>query len=221
MGMWEMSAFEIIAAGGPVMYPILLCSVFASGIFIEKMIYFASLHSDVHAFKQRTFELVKNNKIKEAIELCEKTPSPVAKIFRSGIARFGSTKEEIKAAMEEMSLFEIPKLEQRLSVLSTIANIAPLMGFLGTVTGLTGLFHTIQVRSAAMAPVTPGDLAGGIWEALLTTVAGLMVAVPTFVAYNYCVSRVNHFVREMEKGATELANFLCHLTEIDLTKHGH
>lgn len=221
MGIWEMNAFQLIAAGGPVMYPIILCSIFAVGVFIEKLIYFASLKTDVHAFKARIFELVKNNKIKEAMDLCDSNPSPVAKIFKAGIAKFGSPREDIKEAMEDISLFEIPKLEKRLSALATIANIAPLLGLLGTVTGMTGSFHTIQVRSAAMNPVTPGDLAGGIWEALLTTVAGLMVAIPTFVAYNYCVNQVNHFILEMERGATELANFLCHLTETDLTKHGH
>ena len=221
MGMWQMNAFQLIAAGGPIMYPIILCSVFGIGIFTEKLIYFASLKSDVQAFKARIFELIKNNKVKEAMDLCDNNPSPVAKIFQAGVAKFGSSREEIKEAMEDISLFEIPKLEKRLPALSTIANISPLLGFLGTVTGMTGIFHTIQVRSAAMNPVTPGDLAGGIWEALLTTVAGLMVAIPSFVAYNYCVNRVTHFILEMERGAAELTNFLCHLAETDLTKHEH
>ena len=84
---------------------------------------------------------------------------------------------------------------------------------LGTVTGLTVSFHTIQVRASSFNPVTPGDLAGGIWEALLTTVAGLLVAIPTLVVYNYLVSRVDTFVLEMERGATELLNYLGSLTE--------
>ena len=115
--------------------------------------------------------------------------------------------------MEDVSLFEIPKLESRLSALSTIAQIAPLLGLLGTVTGMTASFHTIQVRASSLNPVTPGDLAGGIGEALLTTVAGLIVAIPAFVAYNYFVNRINHVVLDMERGATELTNFMCQISE--------
>ena len=96
---------------------------------------------------------------------------------------------------------------------SPIGNIAPLLGLLGTVTGMTASFHTIQVRAAAMNPVTPGDIAGGIWEALLTTVAGLVVAIPTFVAYNYFISRVNKTTLQMEKGAADLVHLLTQVTE--------
>ena len=110
-------------------------------------------------------------------------------------------------------MFEIPKLESRLGALATIAHISTLLGLLGTVTGMTASFHTIQVRAASLNPVTPGDLAGGIGEALLTTVACLLVAIPTFVAYNYCVNRINHFILDMERAATELVNFMCQITE--------
>jgi len=115
--------------------------------------------------------------------------------------------------MEDASLFEVPKLESRLTALATIAHISPLLGLLGTVTGMTESFHTIQVRAASLNPVTPGDLAGGIGEALLTTVAGLMVAIPTFVAYNYLVNHINHIILDMERGATELVNFIFQITE--------
>jgi biopolymer transport protein ExbB len=122
--------------------------------------------------------------------------------------------------MEDVSLFEIPLLEKRFTALGTIAHVAPLLGLLGTVTGMAASFHTIQVRAAAMNPVTPGDLAGGIGEAMMTTVAGLVVAIPTYVAYNYLVSRVNNFVREMEHAGTELLNLLCHILETRVDLHG-
>src|SRR5689334_20812085 len=115
--------------------------------------------------------------------------------------------------MEDASLYEIPKLESRLGALSTIAHVSPLLGLLGTVTGMTACFHTIQVRTASLNPVTPGDLAGGIGEALITTVAGLMVAIPTYIAYNYLVSRVNYFILEMERAATELVNYITQITQ--------
>ncbi|OGX37379.1 MAG: hypothetical protein A3D87_04515 [Omnitrophica WOR_2 bacterium RIFCSPHIGHO2_02_FULL_50_17] len=209
-----MNAWKLIKAGGPIMAPILLCSLFALGIVIEKLIYFSLIKTNVSQFKVKVFGLVKNNKIKEAVQACDASRSPVAKVFRAGLIRFGASRETIKESMEDASLFEIPKLESRLSALATIAHICPLLGLLGTVTGMTASFYTIQVRAASLNPVTPGDLAGGIGEALLTTVGGLMVAIPTFVAYNYCVSRVNSFILEMERGATELVNFMCQITEV-------
>ncbi len=212
-GIWGMNAWELIKMGGPLMVPILLCSFFALGIVIEKLIHFSTIQTNVSQLKANIFGLIKNNKIKEAVQLCEASPSPIAKILKAGVLKFGASREEIKETMEDASLFEVPKLENRLGALATIAHISPLLGLLGTVTGMTTCFHTIQVRAASLNPVTPGDLAGGIGEALITTVAGLMVAIPTFVAYNYCVSRVNRFTLEMERAATELVNFMCHMAE--------
>jgi len=212
-GIWGMNAWELIKMGGPLMVPILLCSFFALGIVIEKLIHFSTIQTNVSQLKANIFGLIKNNKIKEAVQLCEASPSPIAKILKAGVLKFGASREEIKETMEDASLFEVPKLENRLGALATIAHISPLLGLLGTVTGMTTCFHTIQVRAASLNPVTPGDLAGGIGEALITTVAGLMVAIPTFVAYNYCVSRINRFTLEMERAATELVNFMCHVAE--------
>ena len=220
MSIWEISVWKMIVAGGPIMIPIILCSILALGIFIEKVVYFATIKTDVQKLKHRVFDSIKNDEIKQAVEICEEDRSPVAKIMKAGIMKFGNSREEIKEAMEDVSLFEVPKLERRLNILATIAHIAPLLGLLGTVTGMTGSFHTIEVRSTSLNPVTPGDLAGSIWEALLTTVAGLIVAIPTFVAYNYLIGRVNNFVLEMERTATELLNFLCHITEVEAAQKG-
>jgi len=210
---WEMNTWALIKAGGPIMIPILICSLFALGIIIEKLVYFFSIKTNTGRLKTKIFSYLKNNKLNEAIQACENSRSPVAKVLQAGISKFGAPRDEIKESMEDASLYEIPKLESRLGALATIAHISPLLGLLGTVTGMTASFHTIQVRAASLNPVTPGDLAGGIGEALLTTVAGLIVAIPTFVAYNYCVNRINHFVLDMERGATELLNFIGQLTE--------
>lgn len=212
-GIWGMNAWELVKMGGPLMVPILLCSLFALGIVIEKLIHFSMIQTNAPQLKANIFGLLKSNKIKEAVQLCDASPSPIARILKAGVLKFGTPREEIKESMEDVSLFEIPKLENRLGALATIAHISPLLGLLGTVTGMTTSFHTIQVRAASLNPVTPGDLAGGIGEALITTVAGLMVAIPTFVAYNYCVSQVSRFTLEMERAATELVNFMCHIAE--------
>ena len=212
MTIWQINAWKLFLAGGPVMWPILFCSIFGFGILIEKIWYFSMVTTDIFKLKEEIFECLRKNKIKEAIGICDVNPSPVAKILKAGILKFGSSREVIKEVMEDVSLFEIPRLEKRLSALSTIANIAPLLGLLGTVAGIIGSFHTIQVRSATSNPVAPGELVGGIGEALIATLAGLLVAIPTFVAYNYCVSQVKNIVLEMERAATELVDFLCQLS---------
>jgi biopolymer transport protein ExbB len=217
MGIWEISIFQLIKSGGPIMVPIILCSIFALGIVIEKIYYFSKLNTNTHLLKEQLFEYIKANKIQDAIHFCDSINSPVARVLKAGVGKFGSSRDEIKEAMEDCSLFEIPKLEKRMTALATIAHITPLLGLLGTVTGMTGSFHTIQVRSSTLNPVTPGDLAGGIWEALLTTVAGLVVAIPTFVAYNYLTSRINFFILEMERAATELVNFMSNINQSSLT----
>ncbi len=213
MAIWQLSPKEFLLAGGPIMIPLALCSVFAVAIVIGKLIYFARIQTDAQKLKTDVFQLMRKDRVEEAVALCDDDPSPVAKIMKAGILKYGSSREEIREAMEDVSVFEVPLLERRFTALATIAHVAPLLGLLGTVTGMTASFYTIQVRAASMNPVTPGDLAGGISEALLTTVAGLVVAIPTYVAYNYLVSRVGAFVREMERVATELLNFLCHLHE--------
>jgi len=218
MGIWEINAGQLILRGGPVMVPIILCSVFALAIILEKLIYFSSIHTDTNKLKQQVFELIKQDRIKDALQLCNQNRSPVAKILKAGILKFGHPREDIKEAIEDISLFEIPNLEKRFTALATIAHITPLLGLLGTVTGMTDTFHTIQQRSSSLNPITPGDLAGGIWEALLTTVAGLMVAIPTYVAYRYLISRVNALVLEMERAGTELVNFLGHLSTSQSTE---
>lgn len=218
MVIWKMSLWQLIAHGGPIMIPILLCSILSLSLVIEKFFYFSSLKTDTLKFKQKIFELLKADKITEAVNFCDTDFSPVSKILKAGILKFGGTRDDIKEAMEDVSLFEIPKLEKRLSALATIAHISPLLGLLGTVTGICGSFYTIQIKSASLSPVTPGDLAAGIWEALITTVAGLVVAIPTLLACNYFVHRVNTIVLEMERTATELVNLLGHLSDSQSVK---
>jgi len=211
MGFWQMNAWELVAAGGPIMAPIILCSFFALAIVIEKLIYFSIIKENPARIRFAVFEFIQENKIKEAITFCEQSPSPISKVLAAGLLKFGSSKEEMKEALNEASQIEIPKLEKRLTALATIAQISPLLGLLGTVLGMAACFHTIQVQATSMNPITPGDLAAGVWQALLTTAAGLMVAIPAYIAYNYLVSRINHFIIEMERSATELVN---HISQI-------
>ena len=174
----------------------------------REIVYLRKIKINSTYFLKNVLEKLKQQKIKEAIYDCDKTLSPVGQILKAGILKHGKSRQDIKEAIEDASLYEIPILEKNLNVLATIAHISPLLGLLGTVTGMVSCFNTIQLKSTASHPVSPGDLAGGIWEALLTTVAGLVVAIPAFITYNYLVGRVNSVILEMEKAATELVNFL-------------
>ncbi|MDD5165932.1 MAG: MotA/TolQ/ExbB proton channel family protein [Candidatus Omnitrophica bacterium] len=208
MDLYKMNLWQVFLAGGPVMWPILLCSIFALAIIIAKWWQLNKVEISTQDFLKGILDKMKRHEIKEALQICDNTKSPIANILKAGILKYDRPRPQIIEAIEDASLYEIPRLEKNLTALATIAHISPLLGLLGTVTGMVRCFQTIQAKATSFHPVSPGDLAGGIWEALLTTVAGLIVAIPTFVFYNYLVSRINHFILEMEKASTELVNFL-------------
>ncbi len=190
------------------MYLILISSVIAFGVVIERAYHLNKARIDAARFMENIVNVLKRNKIIEAIEICNSTPGPIAHIVKAGILKHDRSKPEIREAVEEASQLEIPRLEKHLPVLATIAHIAPLLGLVGTVTGMIKSFQVIQQKASAMVPVNPGDLAGGILEALLATLAGLLVAIPTYIAYNYLVSQVDNLVYDMETSATDLVNLL-------------
>jgi biopolymer transport protein ExbB len=208
MDLYKMSLWQVFLAGGPVMWPILLCSIFALAIALEKFWHLHKISIDTQDFLNKILDKMKHRDTKEALQICDNTKSPIANILKAGILKYDRPRPQIIEAIEDASLYEIPRIEKNLTALATIAHVSPLLGLLGTVTGMVRCFQVIQAKATTFHPVSPGDLAGGIWEALLTTVAGLIVAIPTFVAYNYLVSRINHYILEMEKASTELVNFL-------------
>jgi len=208
MDLYRMSFWQVFFAGGPIMWPILLCSVFALAIILEKLWLLHKIRIDTDDFLNKILDKMKRHDTKEALQICDNTKSPIANILKAGILKYDRPRPQIIEAIEDASLYEIPRIEKNLAALATIAHISPLLGLLGTVTGMVRCFQVIQAKAASFHILSPADLSGGIWEALLTTVAGLLVAIPTFVAYNYLVSRVNNFILEMEKASTELVNFL-------------
>ena len=200
--------WEWIQKGGPVMYPIVFCSVLSFTIFIERMYHLYRARIDTKKFMEDISDVLRRNRIMEAIDMCEKTPGPIGYTLRAGILKHDRPRLEIREAIDDAGANEIPRLEKNLNIMATIAHISPLLGLLGTVTGMVRAFQVIDAKATAFNPVNPGDLAGGIWEALLTTVAGLCVAIPAYVAYNYLVSRVESIILDMERSSTELINIL-------------
>lgn len=196
--------FDFMIKGGWVMWPILICSLLAMAIFFERMFYLKSIKTKSKKYVFRVKNLVKKGSIELAISSCRKNPTPIAKIMLTGLMKFGRGRKEIKEAIEDSANQEIPLLESNLSTLSSIGNVAPLLGLLGTVFGMIQCFNVITLMGVG----DPRVLAGGISVALLTTAFGLTVAIPTVVAYNYLTNRVEKLVREMETNCIDLLELL-------------
>ena len=201
--MWQM-----VIKGGWLMVPIFLCSIFALAIILERFFFYSGIKFSTRNIVNNILEAVRKNRIAEAIDICEKNIYYITNILKSGLTHYEESKEIIQESLENASLYEVPKLEKNLRFLGTIAHISPLMGLLGTVWGLVKCFYVIEQKTATVGIVNPADLAGGIWEALLTTVAGLCVAIVSYIAYNYFVHKVNLAVLESERAATELLEIL-------------
>ena len=200
---------DLIHRGGPVMIPIVMCSTFSLTLMMERLYYFLSLHlgTNIERFFVKLRESVEGRQWQDAESLCNSWKGSVARVVLAGIAVRDQTAPEIDEAMEEAAHEEMPRVEQHLRWLSTLAQVSTLLGLLGTVTGLVRAFQVIQTKSSGGNPVSPGDLAGGVWEALITTVAGLIVAIPTILAYNYFAGRVGEVQFQMEKAAALVSNW--------------
>jgi biopolymer transport protein ExbB len=197
--------FEVLIRGGVLMVPIAVCSVLAVAIIIEKSIKLRIARATSRAFLFRIQNSLRLNRIDEAQRACEMASGPVAAIFRAGLARAGQTEERIRQAIQEAGEKEISILERHVGTLGTLAGGAPLLGFLGTVVGMIRAFQQIERLGGN---VNASVLAGGIWQALLTTAAGLAVGLVCFFAHNYFVGRIQFIVREMEERSSELIETL-------------
>jgi biopolymer transport protein ExbB len=195
---------ELIIKGGPVMAPILLCSVISVAIIVERSLSLRRNRILRYDILQRIEELLRDRKIPEASTLCKRYPSSMTRILLAAILNHDKTRQEIKEIIEDAGRHEVPVLERYLTVLGTIASISTLLGLLGTITGMIKTFNVI----AALGYGHPEALAGGISEALITTAAGLGVAIPTVVLYNVFTSKVDSLVIEMEKNSLRMLNIL-------------
>ncbi|MCM8774250.1 MAG: MotA/TolQ/ExbB proton channel family protein [Candidatus Omnitrophica bacterium] len=202
-------AIGFIVKGGWVMVPLGICSLIALTIIIERTFFYLSLKKFKKLdLRKKIFDLVRQDKIKEALEICDKHPYHLTNILKAGILHYNDSKEVIQEAMENASFYELPILESHLNFLSTLAHVSPLLGLLGTVLGLVKCFYFIEQKTKDFSMVNPSDIAGGIWEALLTTVAGLCIAIPSYLAYNFFVHKVNSYILETERASTELLEIL-------------
>jgi biopolymer transport protein ExbB len=189
--------WSYFAKGGPVMWPLLLLSILGVAVAIWRWMALRAATADIVPFMRGLREKLVAGDVDGAIKVCEAHPSPVASIVKAGLLRHGRSKEDMERALHDASSHELASLERGLGILATIAMIAPLLGFLGTVTGMINSFDAL----AEVGLNNPAAVAAGISQALITTAAGLMIAIPIQMAYNYLVARVNGLVRDMEAAA--------------------
>jgi biopolymer transport protein ExbB len=201
----SMSLLQLIDAGGFMMYPIILLSVFAIYIFIERLLTLNKANLDPDPFMVRVKDLVLKGDISGAKVLCSQNETPIARMIEKGISRIGSPLKNIEASIENVGKIEIFKLEKNLSSLATIAGAAPMMGFLGTVMGMVQAFIAISKEEGS---VSPKLLADGIYTAMLTTVAGLIVGIIAYLAYNFLVTRVQKIIHKMEYTSIDFIDLL-------------
>jgi len=195
---------DFIIRGGIFMYPIILCSIVSLAIFFEKLWSLRRNKNLPVAFLHEISQLLKDNNVSQALQLCQTNASPLSRIFLSGMREYGKKREIIKEIMEEVGRREASLLERYLEVLSTIANASTLLGLLGTISGMIKIFSVISSESV----VNPSNLAGGISEALYTTAAGLTVAIPTIVFHRYISGKSNALLTEMEEHALHLLDLI-------------
>src|SRR3989338_6903121 len=154
-----MFGLEWMQRGGPIMYLIALTSVIGFAVVIERLYHLYRARIDTKKFMEDISGALRRNRVIEAIEMCDQSPWPIASILKAGILKHDRSKQEIKEAIEEAGLHEIPRLERNVNFLATIAHVAPLLGLLGTVTGMVRCFQIIQADAAALRPINPGSLA--------------------------------------------------------------
>ncbi|MEZ7891697.1 MAG: MotA/TolQ/ExbB proton channel family protein [Candidatus Wallbacteria bacterium] len=203
--------FEYFQKGGPVMYFILIMSVYAFAVIIERLYFFYKISFNYKAFLSDVKELILNKQVEHALLLLKKTPGPLSAIMLQSInAVANGAACDIKEKVTEIGAYEVQKAEGRIKHLAVIGNITPLLGLLGTVTGMMSAFSAISIKGAN----NPTIVAGGISEALITTAYGLIIAIPTVLAYNYLSSRYESIIIEVEHSAGEFIDFITKKDEL-------
>ncbi|GCC49796.1 MotA/TolQ/ExbB proton channel family protein [Chryseotalea sanaruensis] len=201
----SISVLDLALKGGWVMLPLALMWIAAIYLFIERLLTINKANMDPEPFMNRVKELVQRNDIQGAKLLCAQSGTPVARMIEKGVSRIGSPLKNIEASIENVGKLEIFKLEKNLSTLATISGAAPMIGFLGTVIGMVQAFISISQEEGS---VSPKLLSNGIYEAMITTVGGLIVGIMAYLAYNYLVTRVAKVIHKMEYTSIDFIDLL-------------
>jgi len=199
----KISFFYLMKEGGILMIPLFLCSVLMVYVFVERLMQIRKAGETDPTFMQRIREHVTDGNVQAAKSLAKNTQGPVARMIEKGLSRLGKPIDHIEKSMENTGKLEVYKLEKNLSALSTIAGIAPMFGFLGTIAGMIILFFNIQHQGFSLETI-----AGGIYTKMVTSAVGLIIGLLSYVAYNYLNAQINKTVNKMEAASAEFLDIL-------------
>jgi len=200
-----LSVFDLMLKGGIVMIPLAILSIVATYIFIERYLAISRASREENNFMNNIRDFILNGRVDSAKYLCKNNQSPIARMIEKGIVRIGRPLSDINAAIENVGKLEVSKLEKNIAVLATVSGAAPMLGFLGTVIGMVRAFYNM---SMAGNNIDINLLAGGIYEAMVTTIAGLVVGIIGYICYNILVARIEKVVFMLEARATEFMDLL-------------
>ena len=196
---------NLLSLGGPMIWLIIAAGAVALTVFVQRVLHYHRAQINSMEFLNGVRTVLKRDNVVEAISICDATPGPVARLVKVAILNRDRGREGVRESLEEAGLMEVPPLEDKLNLLATIAQIAPLLGLLGTVLGFIRMFSQLQAQGTG---AHLESLAGGVWQALICTAAGLALAIPCYAGYNYLVNRVNAIVLDMERAAAEIVNIV-------------
>lgn len=196
---------ELLQKGGPLMWLILLCSVIALGVFLERLLFLHRASVRVGELLGGLSLLIRKGRFDEALGECSSSPGPAARVLQAALLHHQADHETLRSVTRDAALLEIPALERNLSILSTIAYLAPLLGLLGTLLGLLEAFLAISSHGGY---ATAAELSKGVYQSMLDAASGLGVAIPALLGHAYLSSRANDIIRDMERAGIEVINLL-------------
>jgi biopolymer transport protein ExbB len=198
----------LLAYGGLVIWLILIAAATAAIVFVERALFCHRSQINSAEFLSGVRTVLKRDNVAEAVSICDATPGPVARLVKAAILNRDKGRDRVRESVEEAGLIEVPRLEEKLNLLATIAQIAPLLGLFGTIVGFIQVFGNLQQAGlyAHIGGDDPNSLAAGVWKSLICAAGGIAVAIPAHAGYNYLVSRVNKIVLDMERAAAEIVN---------------
>lgn len=201
MNLWTMARY-----GGPIMIVLALMLAFGVYLFIERMITLKQASTEDKSFMNRIKDYIYDGKIESAIKLCREVNTPSSRMIEKGISRLGRPMNDVLVAIENVGNLEVAQLEKGMVIMASISGGAPMIGFLGTVTGMVQTFYNMSINNSGMIQLS--DLSSGMYQAMVTTIGGLIVGILAYFAYNYMVSRVDSVVRNLESKTMEFMDIL-------------
>jgi biopolymer transport protein ExbB len=200
----EIPVWDLVLLGGWTMIPLAILSVMTIYIFVERFLMIQKALKDERNFMVKVKEYLVEGKVDAARALCSQTNNPAARMVEKGISRIGKPMKDIVSSIENVGKLEIYQLEKRMGFLATVAGAAPMIGFLGTTLGMIKTFHALKFEKT----IELANISGGIMEAMVTTVAGLIIGIIAFMAYNFMVSKVDKVIHHMEGASIEFLDLL-------------